>query len=217
MNESTTQQLTECPISDDEAWAAVKRRRRVGQIVRGIVTEVVPYGAFVEIGERFPAFLDPVEIAGSEVIPGDHCTLKILHFADRNRQIRVAFATQNEAFHAAMLPIDRAGAAKLEGELLKVRDRYQLCSLEQRRRYRDAILLAAKSDELLGMAGMGCFRCRVDFCDEVYNEDGAVQWSDSGGPYMPKVLLQAISAWDRGEDFVPSSLWQVIAAPLPSE
>jgi len=217
MNETTAEQLTARPISDDDAWAAIKRRRQVGQVVRAIVTQIAPYGVFADIGERFPAFVDRVELAGAELTVGGHCTLKILQFADRNRQIRTAIATQREAFLSAMLPIDRAEAAKLEGELLKVRDRYRFCSPEQRRQFRHAVLLAAKSDESLGMAGMGPFRCHVDFCDEVYNDEGDVLASDAGGPYMPKILLQAIAAWDRGEEFVPSSLWQVIAAPLPAE
>lgn len=82
-------------LTDDQAWEAVKDRRPVGQIVFGETVQVEPWGAFFDIGERFPAFIDPLDLQ-EELSLGSRRCLKILQHAEWNRQLRVAFATPTE-------------------------------------------------------------------------------------------------------------------------
>lgn len=89
-SETTTSRHPAEPLSADDAWDALKRRRRVGQIVEGKVTQCEPYGTFLDVGERFPAFVDPLDLPATPFDVGDCCQVRILQFADYNRQIRVA-------------------------------------------------------------------------------------------------------------------------------
>ena len=83
-------------VTDEQAWEAVKLRRPVGQIVLGKTVQIEPWGAFFDIGERFPAFIDPLDLQGEQLPLGSQRRLKILQHADWNRQLRVMFATTSE-------------------------------------------------------------------------------------------------------------------------
>jgi ribosomal protein S1 len=76
-------------LTHERAWAELKQRLGIGRIVQGIVEETQPYGVFCDVGERFPAFLDVLDVPAEPLEIGQHVRLKIVQFADWNRQIRV--------------------------------------------------------------------------------------------------------------------------------
>jgi ribosomal protein S1 len=77
-------------VASDEAWEEVLQRLGIGQVVQGAVEATKPYGAFFDIGEGVPAFLDVLEAPAEPLEIGQRIWLKIVQFADWNRQIRVA-------------------------------------------------------------------------------------------------------------------------------
>jgi ribosomal protein S1 len=81
------------PTTHDHSWERVKERFRVGQIVQGVVKNVQVYGVFFDIGASFPAFMDVLEAHAQPMDVGQEMSLKIVQFADWNKQIRVAPAT----------------------------------------------------------------------------------------------------------------------------
>jgi hypothetical protein len=83
-------------VTDDQAWEAVKLRRPVGQFVLGKTVQVEPWGAFFDICERFPAFIEPLDLQEEKLVIGSRHRLKILQHADWNRQLRVMIAGPSE-------------------------------------------------------------------------------------------------------------------------
>lgn len=92
IHETKTSRLPHQSLSDDEAWEALKRRRQVGQVVSGTVERRGPFGAFVDIGERFPVFVDPLDLRDVSIDAGDRCAVRLLQFVDDRRQIRATVA-----------------------------------------------------------------------------------------------------------------------------
>jgi hypothetical protein len=84
-------------LPDDQAWEAVKQRRPVGQVVFGEAVQIEVWGAFFDIGERFLAFIDPLDLVGKEVTLGARRSLKILQHAEWNRQIRSMIVDEGSA------------------------------------------------------------------------------------------------------------------------
>lgn len=76
-------------VTETEAWGEVQQRLSIGQVVQGVVEETKTYGVFFDVGEQFPAFLDVVEVPPRPFEIGQHVRLKIVQFADWNKQIRV--------------------------------------------------------------------------------------------------------------------------------
>lgn len=212
-SETATSERSSRLLSDDEAWEAVKRRRSIGHVVDGVIERIETFGAFVDVGERFPAFIDAVDLPEEGFRSGDHCFVKFLQFADWNHQIRAAIATNEEAFVASLAPIDRAAAARLEGEVLKLRDLYLSWDETDRARMRHGIEEAANAERQFRELPGG-FHVRISFGEDFYDSAGQVTYSYGGGPFSPGILLQAIEAWDRSEDFTPTSLWKVIAKSI---
>ena len=81
------------PTTHERSWERVKERFRVGQIVKGVVENVQVHGVFFDIGASFPAFMDVLEAQSQPMDVGQEISLKVVQFADWNRQIRVAPAT----------------------------------------------------------------------------------------------------------------------------
>lgn len=76
-------------VAQAEAWEEVLQRLRIGQAVQGVVEQKQPYGVFFDLGEQFSGFLDVLEVPSEPLEIGQHVWLKIVQFADWNRQIRV--------------------------------------------------------------------------------------------------------------------------------
>jgi ribosomal protein S1 len=76
-------------MSREAAWDELTQRLSIGEVVEGVVEDIQPYGVFFNIGERFPGFLDVLEVPADLPEAGRHVRLEIAQFADWNRQIRV--------------------------------------------------------------------------------------------------------------------------------
>jgi ribosomal protein S1 len=79
----------------DDAWDALKRRLKPGQVVEGVVAQSETFGVFFDIGEKFPAFVDPPDLPPQPLRPGDRCRLKVLQLADWDHQVRAMLAPGN--------------------------------------------------------------------------------------------------------------------------
>lgn len=89
-----------------DPWATVEERYRVGQIVEGVVTNVVRFGAFVGLEEGLEGLIHVSELGGegprarrSELHEGDHVRARIVHLdgAERRLGLSLRAATEDEA------------------------------------------------------------------------------------------------------------------------
>ena len=190
------------PGADDQAWERLKQRLYVGQQLQGVVQDVQPYGVFLDIGEAYPAFIDAVDAPSTSLSVGDERWLRIIQFADWNRQIRVKI-------ESILKGLDAGIATSVEGEYLKFKEVYDRLSDDERRVLRSALRTIAEASELLRPGLTGNFRVPLEYVEEYYDETGEVAYSNFGR-FMPKIAIQAIDAWDRGEDFFPTSFWRLL-------
>ncbi|MGE0376890.1 MAG: hypothetical protein AB7I48_03090 [Planctomycetaceae bacterium] len=220
--EVSTQPESAESVQREAAWDRVKQRYRTGQLVEGVVEELQSYGVFFDIGARFPAFMDILDLPAEPIEVGRTEPLRIVQFADWNKQIRVAPAGSREFALERLKQLDRGAAARLEGEYLKLKAVYDRLSPDDLTRLRLAAALLVEADELLrhGEHGeLGNFRTRLDYLEEYCDEQGEITYSNYG-TFMPNIALQALDAWNQGHEFSPTSLFRLLTAKpahIPSE
>ena len=79
------------------AWMKVKKRLRIGQILLGVVQEVRPFGVFIDLGESVSGFLDILECPDTGLQVGEPVEVRIVQFADWNKQVRVVLTNGKAA------------------------------------------------------------------------------------------------------------------------
>ena len=187
----------------------------VGQLVEGVVEDVQPYGVFFNIGEQFSAFLDVADPACTTLAVADEVWLKISQFADWNQQVRVTLASDREAFITSLKRLDRGSAARIEGEYIKLKAIWDRLSPEEQQSLRAGIGLLVEASELLVTGALTDFHVKLEYVVEYYDEAGDVVHS-SYSSFMPKIAMQALDAWDRGEEFSPTSLFRLLTSKQSS-
>lgn len=91
----------------EDPWATVEERYRPGQMVRGVVTNVVDFGAFVKLEEGLEGLIHVSQLAEGEVQDphevlreGQEVTARILHIDGAHRRLGLSLrqAPEEEAF-----------------------------------------------------------------------------------------------------------------------
>lgn len=91
----------------EDPWATVEERYRPGQIVQGVVTNVVDFGAFVKLEEGLEGLIHLSQLAEGEVQDphellheGQEVTARILHIDGAHRRLGLSLrqAPEEEAF-----------------------------------------------------------------------------------------------------------------------
>jgi len=209
-NVTTTPDEAE-PATSDRSWERVRQRFHVGQIVHGIVGDVQAYGVFFDIGATHPAFLDILEAPSEPLEAGRETWLKITQFADWNKQIRVTLAENRETLVAELNHLDAGESARLEGEFLFLQTYYSGLASDDKRELRNVVQRLAEMRQTLRRRALQAFNVRLDLSQEFYDRTGELAHSRHGS-YNPEFVLEALNAWDRGEEFVPS-LWKLLTSP----
>lgn len=190
-----------------QSWEQLKQRLYVGQQLPGVVREVHPYGVVFDIGEDYPAFMDVIELPLRAFNVGEEVWLKIIQFTEWNKQVRVTTTS-------LLKPVDLGSAAAIEGEYLKLREIYDRMPADERRVFRNSVRDIAVATEHLGSSLQQFFRVKLEYVEEHFDETGGLLDSNYG-EWHPKIALLAMDAWDRGEDFSPTSAMQLLGSKIP--
>lgn len=92
------------------------------------------------------------------------------------------------------------GLRHFDNQLSDFRQFYESHSMEERKQLRDWL---EKVDELQQTADWN-MDIKIHAENDVFDDNGElIRWADA--TFSPRTMLSAISAWDQGDDFAPST------------
>jgi small subunit ribosomal protein S1 len=99
-----------------DPWQSVEERYHVGQIIEGVVTHVVDFGAFARVEDGLEGLVHVSELAeGNFLHPrnvvqeGDIVTVRVLSIDSERRRMGLSMRQVDESFASAFWPADEGG------------------------------------------------------------------------------------------------------------
>src|SRR5699024_536277 len=99
--------------TQEDPWQSFARRHQIGKIVPGKVTKLVPFGAFVRVGEGIEGLVHVSELAERHVeIPehvvsvGDDVMVKVIDIDLERRRVSLSLKQANEGIDVAAEDFD---------------------------------------------------------------------------------------------------------------
>jgi ATP-dependent protease HslVU (ClpYQ) peptidase subunit len=111
----------------------------------------------------------------------------------------------SEEIKKAMRKVEAKFTQKGDQELQEFRALYADWDGETRGKFREALMLVADGNEILRKLPNSMLGCKVETSWQVCDNEGEVVAGGSGR-LSARLLLQAIEAWDKGEDFAPGGM-----------
>jgi hypothetical protein len=96
-------------------------------------------------------------------------------------------------------------AGKGDQALHEFREIYDSFDDSQKRQFRNALAKVAEGHEMLRELPMGYVRATIQTHWEFRDNEGELV-AGGIGEFSPRVLVQAVAAWDQGERYSPSGM-----------